>query len=422
MLEHLQAHWWPGFGFAYGNISSMVKIGTLLHWLLAHCPVMINTLRPRQNGRHFPDDIFKCFFLNENVSIAIKISLKFVPKGPINNIPALVQIMAWRRPGDKPLFEPMMVSLPMHICITRPQWVKKVVSLPNFLRMRKTLLSISCKIFSSIRTAKLKTHAIVFCDFIKDFLVPSGLFVPCSLAVTSTWQPRLTAHCPIGGRASLSRSLATDVSVDSRISGSLEGHNQCLYETTRHWHQHDHNLSHPAWLVAVLTANNLVLLQVLVPLTSRSDDSNCFYLSGFDLFDISVDQAKSLYTISSSKFVIYVHYSDVSWADFSNHWKIDSWFNRLLHLITKKISKVFITGPLWGESTGFPLQMASNAKLLLAQLEKHSHVITSYQAIIDAVQQLMSKNVILEIRRDWLAMHRNAILDDVVWRNFNCQL
>ena len=49
--------------------------------------------------------------------------LKFVPKGPINNIPALVQIMAWRRPGDKPLSEPMMVSLLTHICVTRLQWV-----------------------------------------------------------------------------------------------------------------------------------------------------------------------------------------------------------------------------------------------------------------------------------------------------------
>ena len=75
----------------------------------------INTLRPRQNGRHFPDDIFKWIFLNENVWISVKISLKYVPKGPINNIPALVQIMAWRRSGDKPLSEPMMVGLPTHI-------------------------------------------------------------------------------------------------------------------------------------------------------------------------------------------------------------------------------------------------------------------------------------------------------------------
>ena len=50
----------------------------------------LNTLRPRQDGRQFPDDIFKCIFLNENVWIPIKISLKFVLKGPIDNIPALV--------------------------------------------------------------------------------------------------------------------------------------------------------------------------------------------------------------------------------------------------------------------------------------------------------------------------------------------
>ena len=43
------------------------------------------------------------------------ISLRFVRKGPINNIPALVQIMIWRRPGDKPLSEPMMVTIPMHL-------------------------------------------------------------------------------------------------------------------------------------------------------------------------------------------------------------------------------------------------------------------------------------------------------------------
>ena len=82
-----------------------------------------DTLRPRQNGRRFADDIFKCIFLNENVWIPIKISLKFVPRGPISNIPALVQIMAWRRPGDKPLSEAMTINLLTHICVTRPQWV-----------------------------------------------------------------------------------------------------------------------------------------------------------------------------------------------------------------------------------------------------------------------------------------------------------
>ena len=89
-----------------------------------------NTLRPRKNGRHLPDDIFKCIFLNENVWNLLNISLKCIPKCipkfRINNIPALVQIMAWRRLGDKPLSEPMMVGLLTHICVTRPQWDKDV--------------------------------------------------------------------------------------------------------------------------------------------------------------------------------------------------------------------------------------------------------------------------------------------------------
>ena len=82
------------------------------------------TWRPRRNEQHFADDIYKRIFFNENVWISIKISLKFVPKGPISNIPALVQIMAWRRSGDKPLSETMMVNLPTHMCVTRPQIVE----------------------------------------------------------------------------------------------------------------------------------------------------------------------------------------------------------------------------------------------------------------------------------------------------------
>ena len=86
---------------------------------------VINTLRPRQNGwppfrrRHFQTH----FFLYENVWISIEIPLNFVPKAPINNIPVLVKIMAWRRPGDEQFSEPMMVRLPTHICVSRPQWV-----------------------------------------------------------------------------------------------------------------------------------------------------------------------------------------------------------------------------------------------------------------------------------------------------------
>ena len=101
-----------------GYVHDMTK---LLHHRGIACPV--NTLKPRQNGRHFPDDIFKWIFLNENISISIKIYLKSVPEGPVNHISALVQVTICGRPGDKPISQPMMVSLLMHICVTRPQWV-----------------------------------------------------------------------------------------------------------------------------------------------------------------------------------------------------------------------------------------------------------------------------------------------------------
>ena len=113
----------------WGMITGDNRFLSSMSWISTACAISvlrINTLRPRQNGRRFADDTFKCIFLNENARISVKISLKFVPtKGPINYIPSLVQIMAWRRSGDKPLSEPMMVSLLTHLCVTRPQWVHK---------------------------------------------------------------------------------------------------------------------------------------------------------------------------------------------------------------------------------------------------------------------------------------------------------
>ena len=73
--------------------------------------VLINSSPPRQNGRHFPDDIFKCIFMNERFCILIWISPKFVFQGPINNIPTLVQIMAWCRAGNKSLSELVLTQL-----------------------------------------------------------------------------------------------------------------------------------------------------------------------------------------------------------------------------------------------------------------------------------------------------------------------
>ena len=73
-------------------------------------PQYVNTLGPRQYGRHFPGDVSKCIFENEKFRIAIQISVKFISKGPIDNIPASVYIMTWRRPGDMPLSEPMLTG------------------------------------------------------------------------------------------------------------------------------------------------------------------------------------------------------------------------------------------------------------------------------------------------------------------------
>ena len=105
VASHYMTRWW----------SSWVMLNGFTE------PQWVITFWSRQNGCHFTDDIFKCVFLHENVCILLKISLKFVPKAQINNIPSLVQIMAWHRPGDKPLSEPMMANLLMHICVTQPQ-------------------------------------------------------------------------------------------------------------------------------------------------------------------------------------------------------------------------------------------------------------------------------------------------------------
>ena len=77
-------------------------------WLIHTFTFYINTLRPRQDGCHFPDDILKCIFCNENAWILFTSALNFVPKGPINKIPSSVQIMAWRRSGAEPFSGPMM--------------------------------------------------------------------------------------------------------------------------------------------------------------------------------------------------------------------------------------------------------------------------------------------------------------------------
>ena len=57
------------------------------------------------------DDIFKCIFMNDKVCILIRISLRFVPKGPIDIKSVLVQVIVWCQIDDKPLTEPMLTQI-----------------------------------------------------------------------------------------------------------------------------------------------------------------------------------------------------------------------------------------------------------------------------------------------------------------------
>ena len=76
---------------SHREVALVAPAGLLTHWSMA--AILAN-------------DFFYCIFLNENVRIPIQISLKYVPRSPIDNKPALVQVMAWRRAGAKPLPDP----------------------------------------------------------------------------------------------------------------------------------------------------------------------------------------------------------------------------------------------------------------------------------------------------------------------------
>ena len=90
--------------------AAITQIAVMCLWLGTMQPVTaghVNKLRPRQNGCQFADDVYIVIFVNWNWCVLIKISLKYVLKGPIDNNPALIWIMAWRWTGYKPLSEPM---------------------------------------------------------------------------------------------------------------------------------------------------------------------------------------------------------------------------------------------------------------------------------------------------------------------------
>ena len=103
----------------YGVVLSASMIDSLVEMVTFHLYGM------HEFNANSADDIFKCIVLKENYRILIKISLLFAPKSTIDNKPALVQVMAWRRIGGKPLHEPMMTQITdAYICGTRGRWVK----------------------------------------------------------------------------------------------------------------------------------------------------------------------------------------------------------------------------------------------------------------------------------------------------------
>ena len=120
-------HIWYFFIAIYHVSSNMNCVDEHEHFLVitvSRDDAALNSSPPGQNGRHFADNIFICIFVNKTFCILSKISLKFVPNGPIDNNPALVQIMAWCRIGHKPLSEPMLTQfIDAYICSTRERWV-----------------------------------------------------------------------------------------------------------------------------------------------------------------------------------------------------------------------------------------------------------------------------------------------------------
>ena len=84
------------------------SIAHVLYKSIIMFPQLVNPSLPKQNSHCFADDIFKYIFKKEKFCTSILISLKCVPLDLIDNKSALVQVMAWRRTGDKPLPEPMV--------------------------------------------------------------------------------------------------------------------------------------------------------------------------------------------------------------------------------------------------------------------------------------------------------------------------
>ena len=114
-------------------------------------------------------------FFNENVWILITISLKFVPKDPINNIPALVLVMAWYQSGNMSLAEPMKVRLSTHICIT---WLQSVKMFQWCLCNYGTMVYL-CLLLNLVVLKSSLGHTNIYQTYIE------GLVQDCSISIAN---------------------------------------------------------------------------------------------------------------------------------------------------------------------------------------------------------------------------------------------
>ena len=115
----------------------------------------------------FADGIFKCIVVNEKFYILLKISLKFIPKGPIDNNPALVQVMVCAEQATSHYLNQWWPSSLMHICGTRGRWVKSHQSKPppeyNQISVNSSRESLRVCLLSGISAKYLKSDENITC-------------------------------------------------------------------------------------------------------------------------------------------------------------------------------------------------------------------------------------------------------------------
>ena len=107
MVNDVQCILWPSQSQALNRIKTR-------DFVLTHFPV-------NKMAAFFADGIFACIFMNEKFCISFRISLKFVPRGPIDNKSALVKVMAWSLTGDMNQYLPSSL---MHIYGTSESWIE----------------------------------------------------------------------------------------------------------------------------------------------------------------------------------------------------------------------------------------------------------------------------------------------------------